>query len=164
MIDIQFFFWSYFWVILGSASIFFAPMWIPIVLRWFGFRKASNSKDSLEAMTRLSSTMKTNQVYFFQNSGATELTSAERTKLKAWVLEGLATGKGGFLIRGHSDLTGPQATRKKVAQKRGEVMKNLLLSYGVETNKVRMENCEDKEPMHPTNQAKNRRIEVFFIS
>ncbi len=163
MIEITFFLWSYLWVFVGSGLIFFSPPIIRWLLKILGFRKiiVEGSADALEAMTKIDKKMKPYLVFYY-NSSATELSVTEKTTLKTWVLQG--RDSGGFLIKAHSDQLGPAAMRKKIAQKRGDSVKGLLLNWGVSPKKLSLENCEDRELAHPSNAAKNRRVEIHFLT
>lgn len=70
-------------------------------------------------------------------------------------------------VVGHSCNLGTENVKRKIAQQRADIVKNYLISKGIDTSRVSSSGNSDKEPIVPNNseenRKKNRRVEFKVI-
>lgn len=72
-----------------------------------------------------------------------------------------------LVIKSHTDSKGSRAVNLKVSQKRGDVIRDYLISQGMNSNKVKVKAYGESRPItinrFERGRAKNRRVELGFI-
>ena len=103
--------------------------------------------------------------WFFYRKGNTGLSVGEKRRLDLltkYVMEYYR--QGNLIINSHTDSKGTRAGNKLISQKRGDVIKQYLLSKGIAAEKIRVKAYGESKPATSNRshkgRAKNRRVEI----
>lgn len=103
----------------------------------------------------------------YYRKGNTKLTRTEKKRLEIliqYTKEFLPDSK--LVIKSHTDSKGSRASNLKISRRRGNVIKNYLISKGMDKNKVQVKAYGESKPVRinrfETGRAQNRRVNISF--
>ena len=104
----------------------------------------------------------------YYRKGNVNLTQTEKKRLSVlayYAKEFLPNSQ--IVIKSHTDSKGSRANNLKVSQKRGDVVKQYLLSIGVDEKKLKVKAYGESRPVtinrFERGRAKNRRVNIDFV-
>jgi len=103
----------------------------------------------------------------YYRKGNTQLTQTEKKRLDVLIQYAKEyMPKSKLVIRSHTDSKGSRISNFKISQKRGEVIKNYLISKGMDRSKVRVKAYGETKPERinrfESGRAQNRRVSIDF--
>ena len=63
-------------------------------------------------------------------------------------------------IDGHTDAKGDPASNRRLSEQRAEAVKGYLVNAGIAAERLSTIGYGDKQPLYPSPDARNRRVEV----
>jgi OOP family OmpA-OmpF porin len=128
--------------------------------------KTNATEDGRAANRRVEVLFAAPVAYFDFDSAELKDESVKAVKLVADKLEGF----GGIRVRaeGHTDALGSKWYNIKLSQKRAVTVKNKLVEYGIDADRVETKAFGEDKPLKTNNteegRAANRRVDILFIN
>lgn len=126
----------------------------------------NTTKEGRAANRRVNVLFTTTVAYFDSNSAVLPEEGDKAVKLIADKLESFDTVK--IRAEGHADSTGSKWYNLKLSQNRAIAVKNKLVEYGIDADRVETKGFSDDKPLKTNiteeGKAANRRVDVLFIN
>lgn len=124
-----------------------------------------NDSTEVDIVTRPKLTVKELAVYFPYAKSKKKLNDSQVDSLKIIVHE-LKNTDIGIFIYGNTDNRGTGENNYLLGKERAEWMKDMLVSYGLNAEKIKVESNGESQPVYENNtevgRSKNRRVDIII--